>query len=48
MDEFFSLPVKEKEKFSFADQGSYFGYKGIGAEVINGAGQRDRNEIYNV
>lgn len=29
-EEVFSLPVEEKQKFDFKDQGSYFGYKGLG------------------
>jgi isopenicillin N synthase-like dioxygenase len=48
MQQFFALPVEEKAKYDFAAQQSYFGYKGIGKEVIDGKGTRDRNEIYNV
>ena len=44
----FALPVSEKQKYDFKDQGSYFGYKGYGAGVIDAAGTRDRNEFYNV
>jgi isopenicillin N synthase-like dioxygenase len=47
MDEFFSLPIEEKAKYDFATKKSYFGYKGIGKEVVDGKGTRDRNEIYN-
>ncbi|KAI9878799.1 MAG: hypothetical protein M1830_010483 [Pleopsidium flavum] len=47
MENFFSLPVEEKEKFDFAGANSYFGYKGMGAEVIDKEGTKDRNEIYN-
>ncbi|KAF2877080.1 hypothetical protein BDV95DRAFT_625136 [Massariosphaeria phaeospora] len=48
MEEFYGLPVEEKLKYDFAAQGSYFGYKGIGAEVIDGKGTKDKNEIYNI
>jgi isopenicillin N synthase-like dioxygenase len=48
MDEFFSLPIEEKAKYDFAAKKSYFGYKGIGKEVVDGNGTRDKNEIYNV
>ena len=44
----FALPVPEKQKYDFADQGSYYGYKGLGAGVIDKQGTRDRNEFYNV
>ena len=48
MRDFYELPVEEKKKYDFAAEGSYFGYKGIGAEVVDGKGTRDKNEIYNV
>lgn len=48
MENFYELPVKEKLKYDFAAEGSYFGYKGLGAEVIDGKGTKDKNEIYNV
>lgn len=41
----FELPVKEKVKYDFKDQGSYFGY---GEGIIDAQGTRDRHEIYNV
>lgn len=44
----FDLPLTVKQEFDFAAEGKYFGYKGIGAEVVDGSGTRDRNEIYNV
>lgn len=47
-DEFFSLPLEEKKRYDFKDQGSYFGYKGAGAGIVNAAGQKDRNEFYNI
>jgi isopenicillin N synthase-like dioxygenase len=46
--DFFALPEEEKKKYDFAAQGKYFGYKGLGKEVIDGKGTKDRNEIYNV
>jgi isopenicillin N synthase-like dioxygenase len=48
MNEFFSLSIEEKAKYDFAAKKSYFGYKGIGKEVVDGKGTRDKNEIYNV
>ncbi|KAL1638722.1 hypothetical protein SLS58_008645 [Diplodia intermedia] len=44
---FFELPVEEKEKYDFSEQGSYFGYKGYGAGIIDKDGTKDRNEFYN-
>ncbi|KAK5134193.1 hypothetical protein LTR08_006853 [Meristemomyces frigidus] len=43
----FTLPDEEKLKYDMKDQGSYFGYKGLGAGVIDSKGTRDRNEFYN-
>lgn len=48
MKEFYDLDVQEKAKYDFADQGSYFGYKGYGQGIIDKQGTRDRNEFYNV
>jgi isopenicillin N synthase-like dioxygenase len=48
MEELYELPLEEKLKYDFAAAGSYFGYKGMGAEVIDGKGTKDKNEIYNV
>ena len=48
MKGFFDLPVEEKLKYDFADRGSYFGYKGFGAGIIDKKGTKDRNEFYNV
>lgn len=45
---FFELPTNVKKQFDFADQGKYFGHKSVHAEVIDGKGTKDRNEIYNV
>ena len=46
-EEFFSLPVDEKSKYDFKDQGSYFGYKGYGGGITDKKGTPDRNEFYN-
>lgn len=46
--EFYDLPVEEKIKYDFKDQGSYFGYKGYGAGLVDKEGNKDRNEFYNV
>ncbi|OCK85601.1 Clavaminate synthase-like protein [Lepidopterella palustris CBS 459.81] len=48
MKEFFNLEVTEKQKYDFLEQGSYFGYKGYGAGIVDKAGMRDRNEFYNI
>lgn len=47
-EDLFALPTAEKQQYDFADQGSYFGYKGIGAGVVDAKGTRDRNEFYNI
>lgn len=47
-ERFYKLPLEEKIKYDFAAEGKYFGYKGMGAEVMDGKGTRDKNEIYNV
>lgn len=44
----FALPPAEKQKYDLAPRGSYFGYKGLGAGVLDKTGTRDRNEFYNV
>ncbi|KAI6828065.1 Clavaminate synthase-like protein [Hortaea werneckii] len=44
----FMLPTEEKQQYDFKDRGSYFGYKGLGAGVIDSKGTKDRNEFYNV
>ncbi|PSN70326.1 oxidoreductase [Corynespora cassiicola Philippines] len=48
LQDFFQLPLQEKLKYDFASEGSYFGYKGMGAEVVDGAGTKDKNEIFNI
>nr|OQO23850.1 hypothetical protein B0A51_08249 [Rachicladosporium sp. CCFEE 5018] len=47
-EKLFKLPTEEKQRYDFKDQGSYFGYKGIGAGVVDAQGTKDRNEFYNV
>lgn len=47
-EEVFALSVEEKQRYDFKDQGSYFGYKGLGAGVVDAKGTRDGNEFYNV
>ncbi|RAL06155.1 putative oxidoreductase, 2OG-Fe(II) oxygenase family [Aspergillus ibericus CBS 121593] len=44
----FSLSLKEKQKFDFARQDSYHGYKAQGAVVVDRQGNLDANEFYNV
>ncbi|KAK4956140.1 hypothetical protein LTR66_013362 [Elasticomyces elasticus] len=46
-EELFDLPIDEKLKYDFKDRGSYFGYKGYGAGVVDANGTADRNEFYN-
>lgn len=46
--EVLGLSMEEKQKYDFKDQGSYFGYKGLGAGVVDKEGNKDRNEFYNV
>lgn len=48
LQDFFDLPTEEKKKYDFASEGKYFGYKGMGAEVVDNKGTKDGNEIYNV
>lgn len=38
----------ELEKFDYSEQGSYYGYKGLGKKVVDAKGTKDRNEFYNV
>lgn len=47
-EQVFRLPTEEKQTYDFKDQGSYFGYKGLGAGIVDAQGTRDRNEFYNV
>ncbi|KAK3076174.1 hypothetical protein LTS18_013714, partial [Coniosporium uncinatum] len=44
----FDLPLPEKQRYDWSSKGSYFGYKGYGAGVIDKKGTADRNEFYNV
>ncbi|CAK4030353.1 1-aminocyclopropane-1-carboxylate oxidase [Lecanosticta acicola] len=37
-DRVFELPVEEKQKYDFVEQGSYFGYKGYGKGVVDQEG----------
>jgi isopenicillin N synthase-like dioxygenase len=46
--DFFDLPLATKRQYDFAGKAKYYGYKGMGAEVIDGKGTLDRNEIYNI
>ena len=44
----YDLPLPEIQKYDFMHKGSYFGYKGYGANVVDRSGRTDRNEFYNV
>lgn len=46
--ELFNLPLEEKQQYDFMHKNSYFGYKGMGANVVDKTGALDRNEFYNV
>lgn len=47
-EELFNLDLDEKKKYDFSRQKLYFGYKAQGAAVVDGQGNLDRNEFYNV
>lgn len=47
-EDLYDLPLEEKQKYDFMHKGSYFGYKGYGANVVDRSGRTDRNEFYNV
>ena len=47
-EKLFELPVEEKKKYDFSGENSYFGYKGMGTNVVDRKGNLDRNEFYNV
>lgn len=47
-ENFFNLPIVEKTKYDFAAQGMYFGYKGMGAEVVDRKDTNIKTEIYHV
>ena len=47
-EKLFELPLEEKQKYNFQAKNSYFGYKGMGANVVDRKGNLDRNEFYNV
>lgn len=48
MRDLFLMPLKEKEEFDFASEGSYFGYKGCGRGIVDERGTKDGCEFYNV
>lgn len=47
-EDLYELPLEEKNKYDFMHKGSYFGYKGYGANIVDRSGRTDRNEFYNV
>lgn len=47
-EDLYDLSLDEKLKYDFMHKGSYFGYKGYGANVVDRSGRTDRNEFYNV
>ncbi|KAK4934252.1 hypothetical protein LTR66_015657 [Elasticomyces elasticus] len=47
-EQLYDLPLEEKQKYDFMSKKSYFGYKGLGAAVVDRKGRLDRNEFYNV
>lgn len=44
----FDLNLEEKQKYNFAHLKTYYGYKHLGANVLDKDGLMDRNEFYNV
>ncbi|KAK1068418.1 hypothetical protein LTR74_005708 [Friedmanniomyces endolithicus] len=46
--EVFDLSTEEKQSYDLKNQGSYYGYKGLGQGVVDAKGTRDANEFYNV
>ncbi|QSS58659.1 oxidoreductase [Histoplasma capsulatum] len=47
-EQLFELDLDEKRRYDFSKENSYFGYKEIGATVVDSQGNSDRNEFYNV
>lgn len=47
-EELLALDLAEKRKYDFSKKNSYFGYKAMGAAVINQSGKLDKHEFYNV
>jgi len=47
-DEVFALPIEEKNKYDNATKGSFFGYKAIGATIIDREGTKDKMEAWNL
>lgn len=44
----YDLGREELSKYDYKKVGSYAGYKGYGSAVVDGKGNLDRNEFYNV
>ncbi|EEH06661.1 oxidoreductase [Histoplasma capsulatum G186AR] len=47
-EQLFELDLDEKRRYDFSKENSYFGYKELGAAVVDPQGNSDRNEFYNV
>jgi hypothetical protein len=47
-EELYELGREELAKYNYKNQGSYFGYKGIGRPIPEENGRLDWNEFYNV
>ncbi|EER38322.1 oxidoreductase [Histoplasma capsulatum H143] len=47
-EQLFELDLDEKRRYDFSKEHLYFGYKEIGAAVVDPQGNSDRNEFYNV
>jgi isopenicillin N synthase-like dioxygenase len=45
---FFNLPIEQKSTVSWAQTGTYFGYKALGGAVVDQDGTPDSNEFLNV
>jgi isopenicillin N synthase-like dioxygenase len=47
-EQLFALDAEEKKKYDLSEKKSYFGYKPLGAAIVDKKGNVDRNEFYNV
>ncbi|TAQ85502.1 hypothetical protein B7494_g6169 [Chlorociboria aeruginascens] len=47
-DEVFAEPLEEKNKYDLSEKGSFFGYKAVGATIIDREGTKDKMEAWNL
>lgn len=48
MEDMYALPREDKDKYNRTAEGIYFGYKGVGTNILDKRGTKDRNEYWNV